>query len=76
MGGVSGSEIFLLCLLPPCLLEFLEDHHRKEVLGAHIFLLKYDGSFDSVQVLFSPFDMSKSPHMPNLRKLLCQQNFL
>ena len=75
MGGVPGSEIALLCLFPPCLAEFFEDHHGKEVLGTKLFLLKYGGSFNSVQVLFSPFDMSKYPHLPYLRKLLSQHKF-
>ena len=48
MGVVSGSDIALLCLFLPCPLEFLEDHHRKEVLDSHLFPLKYGGSFDSV----------------------------
>ena len=76
MGGVSGSEIVQLYLFPACLLEFLEDHHRIEFLGAHLFLLKYGGSFDSVQVLFSPFDISKYPRLLYMRKLVCQPNFL
>ena len=76
MGEASGSEIGILCLFQPCLPEFLEDHHRKEVLGAHLFLLKCGGSFDSVQVLFSPLDMPKYTHFPYIRKLLCQHNVL
>ena len=76
MGGISESEIVLLHLFQPYLSEFLEDHHRKEVQGVYLILLKCGGSFDSVQVLFSPFDKSKYPHFPYLRKVLCQHNFL
>ena len=39
----------------------------KEVLGAHLFLMKCVGSFDSVQVLFSPFGSLVSYLSPNLR---------
>ena len=71
MGGISESEIALLRLFQPYLSEFLEDHHQKEVQCVYLILLKCGGSFDSVQVLFSPFDMSKHPHLPYLRKVLC-----
>ena len=77
--GHGSSELWVRdcpTLFLPCPVEFLEVHHRKEVLGAHLFLLKYGGSFDSVQVLLSPVDISKYPRLPYLRKLLCQHNFL
>ena len=42
--GSPGQRLpYFVCF---SLSEFLEDHHQKEVLDTHLFLLKCGGSFD------------------------------